>query len=144
MYKKNIKNLFGHTLVETGRQIKMYNLNLFREQGFDITPEQFVILSFLEENSNMHQMQLCEALFKDRSNMARILNILETKGLITKQPDVDRRLVNKIKITQKGKDLKNLIAPYITNSRKKFLNGLSEEELSYCINILEKIQNNLK
>lgn len=144
MNKKNTRNLFGHTLVETGRQIKMYNLNMFKEQGFDITPEQFVILSFLDENLNMHQMQLCECLYKDRSNMARILNILEEKGLITKQPDIDRRLVNKIKITPKGKELKDIIAPYIESSRKKFLNGLSEDELNYCINILKKIQNNLK
>lgn len=144
MNKKNTRNMFGHTLVETGRQIKMFNMNLFKENGFDITPEQFVILSILDEDSNLHQMQLCELLYKDRSNMARLISILEKKGLITKQQSVDKRVVNKIQITEKGKKLKNLVTPYINNSRKKVLNDISEEDLIHCINILLKIQDNLK
>lgn len=144
MNKKDTRNLFGHTLVETGRQIKMFNLNMFIKEGFGITPEQFVILSILDDDSNLHQMQLCELLYKDRSNMARILRILEDKGLVKKLQSIDKRLVNKIQITEKGKTLKNLITPYIEKSRKKFLNNISEEELNLCINTLLKIQSNLK
>ena len=143
MYEKTPQNIFGHTLVETGRMIKMYNLKVFALKKFDITPEQFVILSILDDNSNLHQMQLCKLLYKDRSNMARLIGILEKKGLIVKTPSVDKRLVNKIQITDKGKELKNLVFPLIKNSRKKILNGISDEELKYCINIFHKIQKNL-
>ncbi len=144
MYEKTPENIFGHTLVETGRQIKLFNLNLFSKKGFDITPEQFIILSILDDNSNLHQMQLCEILYKDRSNMARLIGVLERKGLVKKLPSVDKRLVNKIQITEKGKALKNKILPVIKESRKVFLNGITEEELNYCINVFSKIQNNLK
>lgn len=144
MYTKTPQNIFGHTLVETGRQIKMYNLKMFAANGFDITPEQFLILSILDDDANLHQMQLCELLYKDRSNMARLIGILESKGLVTKQPSIDKRLVNKIQITEKGKELKNLIVPYINRSRDKAFNGLSYEELIQGIKILLKIQNNLK
>lgn len=144
MYEKTPENIFGHTLVETGRQIKLFNLDLFSKKGFDITPEQFIILSILDDNSNLHQMQLCEILYKDRSNMARLIGVLENKGLVKKLPSVDKRLVNKIQITEKGKALKNKIVPVIKESRKVFLNGVTEEELNYCINVFSKIQNNLK
>lgn len=144
MYTKTPQNIFGHTLVETGRQIKRYNLKMFAENGFDITPEQFLILSILDDDANLHQMQLCELLYKDRSNMARLIGVLESKGLVTKQQSVDKRLVNKIQITEKGKELKNLIVPYINRSRDKAFNGLSYEELIQGIKILLKIQNNLK
>ncbi len=144
MNKKELNNLFGHTLVETGRQIKMYNLNMFKEKGYDITPEQFVILSFLEDNSNLHQMQLCELLYKDRSNMARLIGVLEKKGLVKKLPSIDKRLVNKIQITEKGKKLKEIITPDIMNSRKNFLNKIPVEDLNCCIDVLLKIQHNLK
>ena len=136
MNKKELNNLFGHTLVETGRQIKMYNLNMFKEKGYDITPEQFVILSFLEDNSNLHQMQLCELLYKDRSNMARLIGVLEKKGLVKKLPSIDKRLVNKIQITEKGKKLKEIITPDIMNSRKNFLNKIPVEDLNCCIDVL--------
>lgn len=144
MYEKTPENIFGHTLVETGRQIKLFNLDLFSKKGFDITPEQFIILSILDDNSNLHQMQLCEILYKDRSNMARLIGVLENKGLVKKLPSVDKRLVNKIQITEKGKALKNQIVPVIKESRKVFLNGVTEEELNYCVNVFSKIQNNLK
>ncbi|MCD7780793.1 MAG: MarR family transcriptional regulator [Candidatus Gastranaerophilales bacterium] len=143
MYTKSPKNLFGHTLVETGRQIKMYNLKMFADNNFEITPEQFLILSILDDNSNLHQMQLCELLFKDRSNMARLIGVLEKKGLVIKQQSVDKRLVNKIQITEKGKKLKNLIVPLIKESRNKILNEITDDELTFCIEILKKIQNNL-
>ena len=144
MNKKELNNLFGHTLVETGRQIKMYNLNMFKEKGYDITPEQFVILSFLEDNSNLHQMQLCELLYKDRSNMARLIGVLEKKGLVKKLPSIDKRLVNKIQITEKGKKLKEIITPDIMNSRKNFLNKIPVEDLNCGLDVLLKIQHNLK
>ncbi len=144
MNTKSPQNLFGHTLVETGRLIKMYNLNMFSQNKFDITPEQFLILSILDDNSNLHQMQLCELLFKDRSNMARLIGVLEEKGLIKKLPSIDKRLVNKIQITEKGKELKNIITPLIKKSRTKTLNGITDDELNFCIEILKRIQNNLK
>ncbi|MCD7879415.1 MAG: MarR family transcriptional regulator [Candidatus Gastranaerophilales bacterium] len=144
MFGKSPKNIFGHTLVETGRRIKMYNLKVFSQMDFEITPEQFVILSILDDDSNLHQMQLCELLFKDRSNMARLISILEQKGLIKRMQSVDKRLVNKIQITEKGKSLKNRILPVIKKSRNKVLNGISDEELNFCIEIFNRIQNNLK
>lgn len=144
MNKKDTRNLFSHTLVETGRQIKMFNLNMFNKEGFNITPEQFLILSILDDNSNLHQMQLCERLYKDRSNMARIIKVLENKGLVKKLQSIDKRVVNKIQITECGKTLKDLITPHIEKTRKKVLNNISEDELNQCINTLLRIQNNLK
>ena len=144
MYEKTPQNIFGHTLVETGRMIKMYNLKVFALKKFDITPEQFVILSILDDNSNLHQMQLCKLLYKDRSNMARLIGVLEKKGLVKKIPGVDKRLVNKIQITPEGKKLKDIIVPVIKESRTKLLNNISDEELNFCIKVFSKIQENLK
>jgi len=144
MFTKSPKNIFGHTLVETGRQIKMYNLKMFADAGFNVTPEQFLILSMLDDNANLHQMQLCELLYKDRSNMARLIGILEEKGLVKRCPVIDKRLVNKIQITEKGKQVKNLISPLIRKSREKIFDGLSPDELKNCIDVLIKIQANLK
>ncbi len=144
MYEKTPQNIFGHTLVETGRMIKMYNLKIFALKKFDITPEQFVILSILDDNSNLHQMQLCKLLYKDRSNMARLIGVLEKKGLVKKVPGVDKRLVNKIQITPEGKKLKDIIVPIIKKSRKKLLNNISDEELILCIKVFSKIQENSK
>ena len=62
----------------------MYNLEIFAKQKFEITPEQFIVLSMLSEDIPLHQNKLCELLCKNKANMASILSILEKKELIEK------------------------------------------------------------
>ena len=61
-----------------------------------------MVLSQLNDDLLLHQNKLCERLYKDKSNMARILSVLEEKGLIEKIPTKECKHVNKIKITEKG------------------------------------------
>ena len=77
--------------------------------------------------------------------MTRILSVLEEKGLIEKiQATENKKQVNKIKITSKGKEIRDKITPQIEASREKYLDGISQDEMYTCIKVLSKIQENLK
>ena len=87
---------------------------IFAKQNYEITPEQYVVVSMLSEESLLYQNELCEELHKDKSNMTRILSVLEEKGLIEKiQATENKKQVNKIKITSKGKEVRDKITPQI-------------------------------
>lgn len=144
MLKEIFVNLIGNAIVQAGRSIKMFNLEMFAKENFEITPEQFVVLSVVTENNSLHQNSLCEMLCKDKANMARILSVLENKGLIEKSRRVaNKKQVNKIDITEKGKQLKNKIAPVIAASRDQYLKDISEDDMYICIKVLTKIHENL-
>ncbi len=49
--------------------------------------------------------QICEITLKDRANVARIIDILLQKELITKVSDSNGRRIFKIIATQKGKKI---------------------------------------
>ena len=135
----------GDSIVQAGRAVKVYMLDIFAKQNYEITPEQYVVLSMLSEESLLYQIELCEELHKDKSNMTRILSVLEEKGLIEKiQATENKKQVNKIKITSKGKEVRDKITPQIEASREKYLDGISQDEMYTCIKVLSKIQENLK
>jgi len=144
MLKEMFTNLIGNAIVQAGRAIKLKNLEMFGNAKFGITPEQFVVLSMLNESSLLHQNKLCEILYKDKANMARILSILEEKGLIEKIQKVEnRKQVNKIQITEAGKTLRDKIIPMMKASREQYLQDISEDDMYVCIKVLNKIQENL-
>ncbi|MBR1680926.1 MarR family transcriptional regulator [bacterium] len=144
MLKDVFLKLIGNSIVASGRAIKMHQLNLFAENKFEITPEQYVVLSMLNDDEDFHQNKLCKLLYKDKSNMTRLLSILEKKELIEKVQTTDnKKQVNHIKITQKGRNLRTKISPKVKTSRETYLKNISEEDMYACIKVLTQIQENL-
>ncbi|MBQ8476808.1 winged helix-turn-helix transcriptional regulator, partial [bacterium] len=87
------------------------------------------------------QNRLCKLLYKDKSNMARLVGILEKKELISK---VQNGQINSIIITPKGRQLRDLITPLMNNSRKNYLKDIPEDDMYTCIKVLNTIQKNLE
>jgi len=144
MLDKELNKLIGNALVQTGILVKIFTLRLFKKRGINITPEQFTLLNLLYESENLHQRQLGELLFKDKANIARLLSVLESDELIERIKTSDKRLVNKVKITEKGKKLRDEVFPTLKCSRSKYLANINREELEICLKVLTQIQDNLR
>ena len=56
---------------------KAFAIQTFNKLNIEITPEQFIILMALNDNDGIYQRQLANMTFKDRSNINRIVSILE-------------------------------------------------------------------
>ncbi len=131
-------------VIASARAIKIHNLKLFSDNNFEITPEQYVVLSMLNDEDELNQNQLGERLFKDKSNVNRLLSILEEKGLVEKNPQIENgKKENIITITELGRSLKSKIKPVVIKSRQKYLKSISEDDLYTCIKVLQTIQENL-
>ncbi len=144
MLKEVLTRLVGITIVATGRAIKTHNLKVFDDKGFEITPEQYVVLNTLNEDGPLYQKELGEKLYKDKANITRLVSILEEKGLVEKNSQVENeKQVNKVKITDTGVSVRDKIAPVIDSARRKYVQDISEDELYTCVKVLEKIRENL-
>ena len=78
------------------------------------------------------------------SPVTKLLVVLCDKDLIQKIPTKDKKIVNKIQITKKGREVRDLIAPFMQMSRKKYLDDINEDELYVCLRVLSKIKSNLE
>ncbi len=145
MLKEIFTNLIGNAIVASGRAIKVHNLNLYSKHEFDITPEQYLVLNMIKDDENLNQNKLCELLYKDKSNMTRLLSILDKKGLIEKIQHTDiKKQTNIIKITEKGRKLRDKITPVMIKSRNNYLKDISQDDMYVCIKVLTQIQKNLE
>lgn len=144
MKNNPLRKRVGAMLVATGILSRGLALQTFAEKGFDITSEQYLILSLLVEHGELYQRQISELTYKDRPNVSRIINILEEKELVKRVNDSNGRKIYKIVVTDKGKKLREIIHPVIVDIRKVMTAGISKEELESCLQTLEKMLDNMK
>lgn len=139
-----LKSKIGMRMVQAGKLTRTFAIQRFAAQNFEITPEQFTILSALMENDGMYQRQIAAITLKDRPNITRLLKILETMELITKTPDVNKRKIYKIFITDKGRAMHNKVLPTILDLWSCSIEGVTSEELHACLETISKIKSNLE
>lgn len=108
--------------------------------GSDLTLDQFIALDAIALGQNMCQRDLAKILLKDRSNVTRILSILETKGLIKRVAATKQnRPVKMLKITAKGQKIIDKISPVLKTDLEDFLSAFDEQELEQFVKTLDKI-----
>jgi DNA-binding MarR family transcriptional regulator len=115
----------------------------FQAHGFNVTSEQWTVLSSLWEVDNVHQTLLAEKTAKDRHNITRILNILEQRGLVRRKPHESDRRCQKVVLTKEGKALKPHLVSIATEFLEVSLTGLTQGELDLLTQILVQIIENV-
>lgn len=116
----------------------------FRQNDLEITPEQWTVLLFLWEKEGVTQQELCNATYKDKPSMTRLIDNMERMQLVVRTSDKSDRRINLIHLTKTGKELEEK-ARYVANhTLKEALYGLTTEELRISQNVLRKIFTNTK
>ncbi|MCQ6560717.1 MarR family winged helix-turn-helix transcriptional regulator [Paenibacillus mendelii] len=111
---------------------------------FDITIDQWEILVVLWEHEGITQKELAERLYKDQTNIARMLFKLENKGFIERRiHETDRRAL-RLFLTDKGWACKDEILEVSRHAYQRTIAGLTEEEVEQFRKTLTIIHNNVK
>lgn len=111
---------------------------------FDITVDQWEILVILWEMEGITQKEIAERLYKDQTNIARMLFKLEKKGFVHRVThETDRRSL-RVYLTSKGREIKDEILAPSLEAYSKTIEGLTEEEVETFRRLLSVIHNNVK
>lgn len=125
--------------IKTYRQFAQRNI---AREGVDITIDQWLVLKSLEEKPQITQQELAVSAFKDFASITRIIELLVTKGYLTREfHPSDRRRFN-LTITSSGVSVLDEMQPIIARNRKSALDGISGEEMQTLTSILGKITAN--
>lgn len=110
---------------------------------YDVTPEQWGLLNRLWEKEGISPKELSESLTKDFPNTIRIIDKLEKKEMIIKRENPLDKRSSLIYLTDKGKDLKNVLIPRARKALDKALKGIDKEKQQELIFLLNKIYENI-
>ena len=103
----------------------------FRQNDLEITPEQWTVLIFLWEKDGVTQQELCNATFKDKPSMTRLIDNMERQHLVVRISDKKDRRTNLIHLTKDGKELEERARVIANQTLKEALQGITIEELTH-------------
>lgn len=141
--EQKMKRKIGLELTGVGNLSKMLAIQTFTNLQYDVTPEQFSVLSVLIENEELYQRQISALTLKDRANVSRIVSILENKGYISKTESVSGRKTFKISITDDGRKVYEQVKPTILKIWSYTCKDIPEEKVDTFFEILSEIKKNL-
>jgi DNA-binding MarR family transcriptional regulator len=137
-------NSYSFLLDRTARRVKQYAQQRFKELGFNITVDQWIVMKHLYEHEEMKQNELAELLFKDNPTLTRIIDLLCSKGLTVRNIHPNDRRSFVVSLTKEGVKKVEQLTPKVKDIRLKAWNGLSERDFNQFKKILNAIYQNLE
>ena len=81
------KDSLGFIIYRTALALKSALQRFFKENGIEITAEQWAIIRHLWDEEGLSQREIAEKTSKDKPNITRMVDALERKRLVFRQPD---------------------------------------------------------
>jgi DNA-binding MarR family transcriptional regulator len=129
------------TLMATARAIRLaYERRLAR---LELNLTQACLLAFVHDWGPQTQTQLAEGLGLGRAATGSLVDALERRGLVERQPDTRDRRVWRVAATQQGRDMAKPIMEIDQVLRRELRAGISREERQQLAQLLLRLQSNL-
>lgn len=112
--------------------------------GNDITPDEFVILYAIKFVPDISQSELAKLLFKGKAHIGKILNDMETRGIIKRIADTrDNIIIKRNAITPAGETIFIKGHKEFERIKKILEDEFSEEDKKIFIEYLKRFRNAL-
>jgi DNA-binding MarR family transcriptional regulator len=115
----------------------------FSESGYDITPEEWVILNRLWQKEGRSQNELAETTIKDKTTVTRLLNRMENKGLVVRQSSNEDARVILVHLTPYAKELETVLIPIAEELLFAGVADIDKGDVDIALSVLKKIEQNL-
>lgn len=116
----------------------------FGENGLDLSKEQWSVLKRLNVNDGQPQNALAFITHRDKTSMTRLVNTMETKNLVVRKSDENDRRINRIFLTEYGKEVISKVQPIMYELIPAVQDTLEDQEIETLINILKKVKTKIE
>ena len=134
-----LEDSLGYAIARAARTLKFGLRRAVQAVGFDVTPEQWGILSALWEREGRSQSELAEITLKDTANITRMIDVMENKGLVFREKDPLDRRTYKIFLTKQGQELQNRLVPVVQSFTERALSCLGRAERDDLMRMMNKL-----
>lgn len=116
----------------------------FKQQSVDITIEQWSVLYHLWKEDGQSQQQLCDATFRDKPSITRLVDNLEKLKLVKRVASKEDRRINRIYLTAAAQDLQEQTMDIATQTLNEALQGVAIDHVDIAKAALQQVYDNLK
>ncbi len=116
----------------------------FNNAGLNITIEQWSVLYHLWKEDGRSQQQLCNATFRDKPSITRLVDNLEKLNLVKRVPSESDRRINLIYLTKQAQKLEEETMQIADDTLNEALKTVPPDRIDICKEVLQIVYDNLK
>ncbi len=116
----------------------------FKQNKIDITIEQWSVLYHLWKEDGQSQQQLCDATFRDKPSITRLVDNLEKLSLVKRVASKDDRRINMIYLTPEAMALQDKTMEVANQTLNEALEGVTNGQVEIAKEVLQMVYENLK
>ncbi|MBC7689170.1 MAG: MarR family transcriptional regulator [Aquabacterium sp.] len=114
-----------------------------KQANVDITIEQWSVLYHLWKQDGLSQQQLCDATFRDKPSITRLVDNLEKLQLVKRVASKDDRRINMIYLTKEAQDLQEQTMLVASQTLNEALAGVTNGQIEIAKEVLQTVYDNL-
>ncbi|MCB0667480.1 MAG: MarR family transcriptional regulator [Saprospiraceae bacterium] len=142
-----IKDIHQQSLVpwigKTGKMLSSFLNQRLHEEGLPLTTKQWILLRILDEADGRPQNELALITERDKASLVRLINSLEKNKLVKRVQDPEDKRVNRIYLSEKGREVFQQALPVVNRSFTDLQKGLDKSEIEDVIRVLKKVLDNI-
>jgi len=116
----------------------------FNSASLNITIEQWSVLYHLWKQDGISQQDLCNATFRDKPSITRLVDNLEKLDLVKRVASDSDRRINKIFVTKHSMKLQEQTMALAEETLNEALESVPADKIEVCKEVLQVVYDNLK
>ena len=116
----------------------------FNSSGLNLTIEQWSVLYHLWKEDGKSQQELCNATFRDKPSITRLVDNLEKINLVKRVASENDRRINRIFLTKQAQKLQEETMQLAEMVLNEALTGVPADKIDVCKEVLQVVYDNLK
>ena len=121
---------------------KQFVYKSFQANGFDLTPEQFLVMDTLWDEGILNQQQIADCIKKDKNSVTKLIDGLEKRGLVMRVAAGSDRRAKHIVVTRSAEMIKDKVVALAIEAVDKICRDIPEADLTVFITVLERMSKN--
>lgn len=115
----------------------------FNQHELGLTIEQWSVLYHLWKEDGLSQQELCNATFRDKPSITRLVDNLEKAGLVKRVGHEGDRRINKVVLTKQAQGLQEQTMKLAEETLNESLEGVPPDQVELCKAVLQQVYDNL-
>lgn len=116
----------------------------FKQEGIEITIEQWSVLYHLWKKDGISQQELCNASYRDKPSITRLVDNLERLKMVKRVGSPTDRRMNLIYLTEAANKLQFQTMQIAELTLNEALKGVGSSDIERAKSVLQKVYDNLK
>lgn len=123
--------------------VKQCMSEVFQKGGFNLTPEQFLVMDTLWDEGVLTQQQIADITMRDKNSIVKLIDGLENRKLVRRVSNPKDRRQNLIEVTPYSRKIKDKVTELSLESVATIVGDIPREVLESFVKTLARMEKNM-